>query len=66
MLGVLGDLFEIRVENMAEHSERDDGLALKKRAAKFLLQRDDGVGQRGLGNAAALSRMGETTLLAKG
>jgi hypothetical protein len=29
MLGVLGDLVEIRVDNMAEHSERDDGLALK-------------------------------------
>jgi hypothetical protein len=53
MLGVLGDLVEIRVDNMAEHIERDDGLALKKCAAKFLLQRDDGIGQRGLGNAAA-------------
>ena len=65
MLGVLGDLVEIWVDNMAEHSERDDGLALKKRAAKFLLQRHDGIGQRGLGNAAAFGRAGEATLLAK-
>jgi hypothetical protein len=62
MLGVLGDLVEIRVDNMAEHSERDGGLALKKRAAKFLLQRDDGIGQRGLGNAAALSRMAMSSI----
>ena len=41
------------------------GLALKKRAAKFLLQPDNGIGQRGLGNAAAFGRAGEATLLAE-
>ncbi len=56
---------EIRVDGVAEHGERDEGLALKKCAAKFLLQRHDGIGQRGLGNAAAFGRAGETTLLAK-
>ena len=58
----LGDPVEIRVDGVAEHGERDEGLALKKRAAKFLLQRDNGIGQRGLGNAAAFGRTGEITL----
>src|SRR6516164_10221702 len=65
MVGVLGDAVEIRVDGVAEHGERDEGLALKKRAAKFLLQPDNGIGQRGLGNAAAFGRAGETTLLAQ-
>jgi hypothetical protein len=66
MVGVLGDPVEIRVDGVAEHGERDnEGLALKKRAAKFLLQRDNGIGQRGLGNAAAFGRAGEITLLAE-
>src|SRR5215831_10415369 len=65
MGSVLGDPVEIRVDGMAEHGERDEGLALKKRAPKFLLQHHDGIGQRGLGNAAAFGRAGETTLLAK-
>src|SRR5215831_7173314 len=65
MLGVLGDPAEIRVDGVAEHGERDEGLALKKHAAKFLLQRDNGIGQRGLGNAAAFGRAGEITLLAE-
>jgi hypothetical protein len=47
---------------MTSHCERDDGLALKKRAARFLPQRDGGIGQRGPGN----SRAGETSFLAKG
>ena len=61
----MGDPVEIRVDGVAEHGERDEGLALKKRAAKFLLQRDNGIGQRGLGNATAFGRAGETTLLAE-
>jgi len=65
MGGILGDPVEIRVDGVAEHGEGDDGLALKKRAAKFLLQRHDGIGQRGLGNAAAFGRAVEATLLAK-
>src|SRR5215468_2315027 len=65
MVGVLGDPVEIRVDGVAEHGERDEGLALKKRAAKFLLQRDNGIGQRGLGNATAFGRAGEITLLAE-
>ena len=65
MGGILGDPVEIRVDGVAEHGERDEGLALKKHAAKFLLQRHDGIGQRGLGNAAAFGRAGEATLLAK-
>src|SRR5262245_17288322 len=65
MVGVLGDEVEIRLDGAAEHGERDKGLALKKRATKFLLQRDNGIGQRGLGNAAAFGRAGETTLLAQ-
>src|SRR5262245_39556740 len=65
MVGVLGDPAEIRVDGVAEHGERDEGLTLKKRAAKFLLQRDNGIGQRGLGNAAAFGRAGEITLLAE-
>src|SRR5262249_15396330 len=65
MVGVLGDPIEIRVEGVAEHGERDEGLALKKRTAKFLLQRDNGISQRGLGNAAAFGRAGEITLLAE-
>src|SRR6516165_3468665 len=64
MCSVLGDPVEIRVDGVAERGERDEGLALKKRAAKFLLQRH-GIGQRGLGNAAAFGRAGETTLPAK-
>ena len=56
MVGVLGDAVEIRVDGVAEHGERDEGLALENRAAKFLLQRDNGIGQRGLGNAAAFGR----------
>src|SRR5215467_11322384 len=65
MVGVLGDAVEIRVDGVAEHGERDEGLALKKHAAKFLLQLNNGIGQRGLGNAAAFGRAGETTLLAQ-
>src|SRR6516164_3299295 len=65
MVGVLGDAVEIRVDGVAEHGERDEGLALKKRAAKFLLQPDNGIGQRGLGNAATFGRAGKTTLLAQ-
>src|SRR5262249_30737288 len=65
IVGVVGDPVEIRVEGVAEHGERDEGLALKKRAAKFLLQADNGIGQRGLGNAAAFGRAGEITLLAE-
>src|SRR6516225_4878223 len=65
MGGILGDPVEIRADGVAEHGERDEGLALKKHAAKFLLQRNDGIGQRGLGNAAAFGRAGEATLLAK-
>ena len=43
----MGDPVEIRVDGVAEHGERDKGPALKKRAAKFLLQPDNGIGQRG-------------------
>src|SRR5215475_10395064 len=65
MVRVLGDPIEIRVEGEAEHCERDQGLALENRAAKFLLQRDNGIGQRGLRKAAAFGRAGEITLLAE-
>jgi|SRR5262249_18661032 len=65
MVGVLGDPVEIRVDGVAERGERDEGLALKKRAAKSLLQPDNGIGQRGLGNATAFGRAGEITLLAE-
>ena len=35
---VLGDPVEIRMDGVAEHGERDEGLALKKRAAKVPAQ----------------------------
>ena len=41
------------------------GLRLKKRAAQLLLQPDNGVGQRRLGDAAASGCPRETALLAQ-
>src|SRR5262245_37280745 len=64
-VGVLSDVVEIRMYGMAKRGERDQWLALKKDAAKLPLQADDGVGQRGLGNAAAFGRSRETALLAE-
>src|SRR5262249_35977277 len=48
-----------------ERGEGDERLALKKCAAQLTLQRYDGVGQRGLGDAAAPSRSREIALLAE-
>src|SRR6516162_767363 len=65
MRRVLSDPVEIRLYGAAERGEGDERLALKKRAAQFALQRYDGVGQRGLGDAAAPGRSREIALLAE-
>src|SRR5262245_24268109 len=65
MLRVLGDPVEIRLYGMAERGEGDERLALKKGAAQRALQSYDGVGQRGLGDAAASGRPREIALLAE-
>src|SRR5262245_59590105 len=65
MLRVLGDPVEIRQYGMAERGEGDERLALKKGAAQRALQSYDGVGQRGLGDAAASGRSREIALLAE-
>src|SRR5262249_10444883 len=65
VLRVLGDAVEIRLYGVAERGEGDERLALKKRAAQLALQRYDGVGQRGLGDAAAPGRAREIALLAE-
>src|SRR5262249_39230268 len=66
VLRVLGDAVEIRVDGVAERGQGDERLALKKGAAQFALQPYDGVGQRGLGHAAAPGRSREIALLAQG
>src|SRR5215469_18588984 len=66
MLRVLGDPVEIRLYGMAERGEGNERLALKKGAAQRALQPYDGVGQRGLGDAAAPGRSREIALLAQG
>src|SRR5215470_19342133 len=65
MLRVLGDPVEIRLYGAAQCGEGDERLALKKGAAQAALQPYDGVGQRGLGDAAAPGRSRETALLAE-
>src|SRR5262245_7505389 len=65
MLRVLGDPVEIRLYGMAERGEGDERLALKKGAAQRALQSYDGVGQRGLGDAAASGRSREIALVAE-
>src|SRR5262249_10254382 len=62
---VLSDPVEIRLYGAAERGEGDERLALKKCAAQLTLQRYDGVGQRGLGDAAAPGRSREIALLAE-
>src|SRR5262249_39544164 len=62
---VLGDALEIGMYGVAEHCKRDRRLALEKHAAQRPLQRDNGVGQRGLRDAAAPGRPREIALLAE-
>src|SRR5262245_47339400 len=64
-IGVLRDALEVGMESVAEHGEGDRRFAFKQRAAQLLLEPDNGVGQRGLGNAALSGRPRETALLAK-
>ena len=53
MIRVLCDALEIGMQRVAEHGEHNCRFALKKRAAQLLLQPDNGVGQRRLGDAAS-------------
>jgi len=63
MIGVFRDPLQVRLHRVAEHRERDRRPTLKQRAAELPLERDDGVGQRGLRDAAASRRPREISLL---
>src|SRR5262249_49229370 len=65
MLRVFGDPLQVGVHGMAEHRERNLWPTLKKRAAELSLERDHGVGQRGLGHPAASGCPREIALLAQ-
>jgi len=65
---VLGDPLKIGMYGVAErgeHGERHALPSLEKRAAQLPLQRDNGVGQRGLGDTGPSGRPREILLLAK-
>jgi len=53
------------METLAERGERNRRFALKKRAAKLSLKRDHGIGQGGLGHAAAAGCPREAALFAE-
>src|SRR5262249_46854097 len=65
MIRVLCDAPEIGMQRVAEHGEHNCRFAFKKRAAQLLLQPDNGVSQRRLGDAAASGCPRETALLAQ-
>src|SRR5260370_12195809 len=65
MLRVFGDALKIGMHGVPEHGECDLRPALKKRAAELSLERDHGVGQRGLGHPATAGCPPEIALLAQ-
>jgi hypothetical protein len=62
-IGVFRNALQVWLHRVAEHGERDRRPALKQCAAELPLERDDGVGQRGLRDAAASGRSREIALL---
>lgn len=64
-IGVLRDALEVGMDSVAQDGEGDRRFAFKQRASQLLLEPDNGVGQRGLGDAALSGCPRETALLAK-
>jgi len=56
----------VRKTRILEPGQCDGRLSVKQRSAQLPLQRTDGGGERGLRDAAAAGRAGETELLAQG
>src|SRR5262249_29083191 len=65
MIRVLGDALKPGMYGVAEQSKRDQRLALEKHTTQLPLQRNNGVRQGGLGDAAPSGRPRETPLLAE-